>query len=75
MSTPVPEFVTSPCRDICQLDGIGVCIGCGRTGFEIGEWLQASAERRRQICALAKARLERASEATQRGELLDRGAR
>jgi uncharacterized protein len=73
MSTPMPEFVASPCRDICQLDAAGVCIGCGRTGFEIGEWLQASAERRRQICDAARLRLEKISEAAQRREILDRG--
>ena len=72
MNSPVPEFVASPCRDICQLDAAGVCIGCGRTGFEIGEWPRASAERRRQICALARARLEAASESEQRSELVDR---
>lgn len=75
MSAPAPGSVASPCRDICQLDGAGVCIGCGRTGHEIGEWLQAGAERRRQICALAKGRLERASETPQRGEVLDGSAR
>ena len=74
MSSPAPEFVASPCRDICQLDAAGVCVGCGRTGFEIGEWPQASAERRRQICAVAQRRLE-ASEAAQRDEILDRRAR
>lgn len=73
MSASIPEFVASPCKDICQLDATGVCIGCGRTGFEIGEWLQASAERRRQICTMARQRLEEISEATQRREILDRG--
>ena len=75
MSAPLPDFVASPCRDICQLNAAGVCIGCGRTGFEIGEWTQASAARRRQICALARQRLGQDSEAAQRGEFLDRGAR
>lgn len=74
MNGPVPDFVASPCRDICQLDAAGVCIGCGRTGFEIGEWPQASAERRRRICAIARLRLEQISEAAQRGELVDRGS-
>lgn len=74
MSGQAPDFVASPCRDICQLDAGGVCIGCGRTGIEIGEWTQASAERRRQICVVALRRLE-ASEAAQRGEIVDGGAR
>ncbi len=75
MSEAVTDFVPSPCRDICQLDAAGICIGCGRTGFEIGEWLQASAERRLQICALARRRLEGLSEAAQRGEFVDGRAR
>jgi predicted Fe-S protein YdhL (DUF1289 family) len=73
MSQPAPETVASPCRDICQLDDAGICIGCGRTGFEIAEWLQASAQRRRQICALARQRLDGPSEPAQGDEIVDRG--
>ena len=29
----------SPCNDICKIDRpSGLCIGCGRTLSEIGEW-------------------------------------
>jgi len=28
----------SPCIGICRLDGRGLCIGCQRTGEEIGRW-------------------------------------
>jgi uncharacterized protein len=31
---------SSPCVDICKLDGNGVCIGCFRTKEEIARWLQ-----------------------------------
>jgi predicted Fe-S protein YdhL (DUF1289 family) len=65
--------VPSPCRDVCQLDGGGVCIGCGRTIEEISEWTRADGERRLQIRAAARARVEQALEAAQRGELVDRG--
>jgi predicted Fe-S protein YdhL (DUF1289 family) len=73
MNLPPHEYVPSPCREICQLDDAGVCIGCGRTGFEIGEWPRANAERRRQIRAAAQQRLEDLGEAAKAGELVDRG--
>ena len=67
--------VPSPCRDVCQLDGAGVCIGCGRTIDEISEWTRAGNERRLQIRAAARVRVEQALEAAQRGEFVDRGPR
>ncbi len=40
----------SPCIDICQLDAAtGYCIGCARTGEEIGGWLGMSAEARQAV--------------------------
>ena len=42
--------VSSPCVDICDLDYVNkLCIGCGRTLDEIGEWGYASDNRKRQI--------------------------
>jgi uncharacterized protein len=67
--------VPSPCRDVCQLDGGGVCIGCGRTIDEISEWTRADSERRLQIRAAARARIEQALETAQCGEFVDRGPR
>jgi predicted Fe-S protein YdhL (DUF1289 family) len=67
--------VPSPCRDVCELDGGGVCIGCGRTLGEISEWTRAGTERRLQIRAAARARVEQALEAAQQSELVDRGPR
>ncbi len=67
--------VPSPCRDVCQLDGGDVCIGCGRTIAEISEWTRAGTERRLQIRAAARARIEQALEAAQQGEIVDRGPR
>ena len=58
--------VPSPCRDICQLDGGGVCIGCGRTIDEISEWTRADNARRLEIRAAARARIEAAGESTVR---------
>ncbi len=72
---PQPTTVPSPCRDVCQLDQAGICQGCGRTLGEIAEWTRVDNTRRLEICAAARARIERALEAAQRGELFDRGSR
>ena len=47
----------SPCTGVCQLDGLGVCQGCGRTLAEIAEWGGAGEARQRQIVEAARARL------------------
>jgi len=40
----------SPCVDICQLDpASGYCIGCARTGEEIGAWSGMSTDERRAV--------------------------
>ena len=56
MNEASPDSVASPCRDVCRLDDGGICIGCGRSAYEIEEWPRAGRERRLQICALARAR-------------------
>lgn len=40
MTAPPPP---SPCVNVCVLDGDGLCIGCLRTGDEIGRWRDMSA--------------------------------
>jgi predicted Fe-S protein YdhL (DUF1289 family) len=52
------DTVQSPCIAICRLNDEGVCIGCGRTVDEVGEWLAATDDRRRAICHAASARLK-----------------
>lgn len=42
MSVPQPTPVLSPCIGLCQLDVRGYCVGCQRTGDEIGRWLTMS---------------------------------
>ena len=56
--------VETPCIKVCVLDPeTGFCIGCGRTGMEIGGWLGfAPAERRAVMDALP----ERVATLTQR---------
>jgi len=49
---------TSPCILVCVLDPVsGFCIGCGRTGAEIGGWLGMGREDRVALKALLPARL------------------
>nr|WP_279483511.1 DUF1289 domain-containing protein [Aureimonas sp. SK2] len=37
--TVSPAALSSPCVDVCTLDGAGaLCIGCGRTLPEIAAW-------------------------------------
>jgi len=56
-SGEVTDAVPSPCTGVCRLNSRQVCIGCGRTGTEIGEWLAASDARREAIRSAANARL------------------
>jgi predicted Fe-S protein YdhL (DUF1289 family) len=74
MNVSTSEVVPSPCRDICRLDGAGICIGCGRSLGEIEEWSRAGRERRLQICAAARARMKADLEASERSKLLDRSS-
>jgi predicted Fe-S protein YdhL (DUF1289 family) len=34
-ASPAP---LTPCIQLCRLDPLGYCIGCRRTGEEIGRW-------------------------------------
>jgi len=36
------ERPPSPCINVCSLDERGYCIGCLRTGAEIGRWMAMS---------------------------------
>jgi uncharacterized protein len=45
-----PSNVPSPCLSICVLDeGLGYCIGCGRTRAEIWKWTRATDDEKREI--------------------------
>jgi len=43
------ERPPSPCINVCSLDAAGFCIGCLRTGAEIGRWMSMSAQEQRQL--------------------------
>jgi uncharacterized protein len=47
-SAPRPP---SPCINVCALDARGYCIGCLRTGAEIGRWMSMSATEQWQLIA------------------------
>ncbi len=50
----------SPCNKVCVLDPVtGFCIGCGRTGDEIGAWLAMTDAQRAALVALVPDRLAR----------------
>lgn len=40
--------IESPCVNVCLIEE-GYCIGCGRTGDEIMEWLYADNDRKLEI--------------------------
>jgi uncharacterized protein len=50
----------TPCIKICVIDpSLGFCVGCGRTGNEIGGWTSYSSADRRAIMASLPDRLAR----------------
>jgi predicted Fe-S protein YdhL (DUF1289 family) len=53
MSKPAEptERPPSPCINVCSLDARGYCVGCLRTGEEIGKWMSMSAAEQWQLLA------------------------
>lgn len=46
------QITSTPCIAICRIDAAsGFCIGCGRTGLEIGRWVEMSEEDRLALMA------------------------
>jgi predicted Fe-S protein YdhL (DUF1289 family) len=43
---PAETLPLTPCIGICRLDARGYCVGCQRTGEEIGRWGAMSAAER-----------------------------
>lgn len=51
-------MMKTPCILVCSLDSdTGLCIGCGRTGDEIGAWTSLSDSQRADVMAELPARL------------------
>lgn len=62
MICTLPPRIQTPCIKICSLDAAtGLCVGCGRTGAEIGGWTSMSQTARQQIMATLPERLARLS--------------
>jgi hypothetical protein len=57
-STPTEgaERPPSPCINVCSLDAQGFCIGCLRTGEEIGRWMSMSPAQQWQLLRLLSER-------------------
>jgi predicted Fe-S protein YdhL (DUF1289 family) len=53
-------MIESPCNKICVLDPVtGFCIGCGRTGEEIGGWIGMTDTERAALVTALPERLKR----------------
>ncbi len=55
------EVVASPCVNVCELNEVGDCLGCGRSLDEIAIWGQASNEERLEILKAAAVRVTQAA--------------
>jgi predicted Fe-S protein YdhL (DUF1289 family) len=53
------ERPPSPCINVCTLDARGLCIGCLRSGEEIGRWMAMSAEEQWQLLERLEERRKR----------------
>jgi len=56
----------SPCTNVCQIAD-GICIGCGRTVWEIAEWTGYSPYRRGVVNRKARERLAERRDETRSG--------
>jgi predicted Fe-S protein YdhL (DUF1289 family) len=63
MSLP-PEYVPSPCVQVCTLDPVtGWCRGCLRSIQEIADWVEMTADEKRATLARIELRRTRLSAA------------
>ncbi|MEN8718731.1 MAG: DUF1289 domain-containing protein [Oceanococcaceae bacterium] len=53
------QGLPSPCNQVCVLNADAVCIGCGRTSAEIGDWSSANLDEQLRIASHAAQRLEK----------------
>ncbi|MCX7338995.1 MAG: DUF1289 domain-containing protein [Hyphomicrobiales bacterium] len=64
MLRAIPPRIDTPCVKICCLDPVsGLCLGCGRTGAEIGGWMGMSQTARQHIMAELPGRLSQLAQA------------
>jgi uncharacterized protein len=69
-STHLPSpVIETPCIQVCVIDAVTThCIGCGRTGAEVGQWLSLTPEQRRAVMATLPDRLSQMTTRTVRRE-------
>jgi uncharacterized protein len=51
-SEPAPSLPLSPCIGLCRLDERGYCVGCQRTGEEIGRWSRMTQAERLHVMSV-----------------------
>lgn len=44
-----PDFIRSPCINLCALDEDDICVGCHRSGDEILQWSQLTNDEKRAV--------------------------
>lgn len=60
--------IETPCQNLCVLDRVsGLCIGCGRSGDEIANWLILSPAERKAVMQALPARIEEMTKREVRG--------
>jgi predicted Fe-S protein YdhL (DUF1289 family) len=65
--------VSTPCVNVCILDPLSaLCIGCGRTGAEIGAWPTMSEIERIAVMGSLPQRLAEARARSTRGRVVSR---
>lgn len=57
MDTDQATNTKSPCVDVCRLDEQDICLGCGRSLDEVGDWLLSNEAERAAIVKRAAERL------------------
>jgi len=64
----VPAPISTPCVNVCVIDPLSsLCVGCGRTGAEIGAWMTMSEAERMAVMAALGERLVAARSRSARG--------
>lgn len=57
------DTVASPCIDVCELDELGLCMGCLRSGDEIMAWPGLDDDGKRAVMERVTERRERSQQA------------
>jgi uncharacterized protein len=59
----------TPCVQVCVIDPVsGFCVGCGRTGAEVGGWMGLTSGERREVMAGLPERMRQMTSRGMRGQ-------